>query len=340
MVTVCNQCKQDFQITEELIGSKVECPVCCNKWVVQDLSIIYPPLYDLPDYTVIDLETTGLSPREDRIIEVAAKKVRKHQVVDSIETFVYPGCSVPQAVTSITGIRTSMLKDAPLWHEIADNLSSFIDGERLIGHNIIDFDSLFLHNNFSRVMKALPKWELLDTLDMARELFPQLENHKLSTITSAFNIKTPNHRAMADVECTRQIFEGFLKITNEYKIDLYNFMRYPVMKPYKTTFDDTNPFYKKNIVLTGEFDQLVREDAIAIIENMGGHYQTSVSMKTDFLVLCNGESDGTKHKKAKELQAKGMNITIINGSYFIQIYRKQNKGKLSLPPLSRHRATS
>ncbi len=337
MITICSQCHQEFPITVDLIGSKVECPACENKWIVQDLSIVYPPLTDIPDYTVIDIETTGLSPVEDRITEVAAQKVRNHQVIGSFETLIFPGCPVPQVVTQLTGIRTAMLKDAPLWHEIAGQIAEFIDGEILIGHNIKEFDSLFLNDGFSRVMKKTPKFELIDTLEIARNLLPSFENHKLKTITEAFNIQTTHHRAMVDVDSTRIVFEHLLKIATQTKIDLYDYFFFPIMKPYKTTFDETNPIYGKNIVLTGEFEQLAREDAIVIIENMGGHCQNSVSPKTDFLIICDTESNSSKMQKAIQLKSKGHDIIDMQGYDFLKLYAKQNDNKLFFPPISRRR---
>lgn len=335
MITVCSQCHQEFPITVDLIGSKVECPVCENKWIVQDLSIVYPPLDDIPDYTVVDIETTGLSHEKDRIIEIAAQKVRNHQVIDSFETLIFPGCSVPQVVTQITGIRTSMLKDAPLWHEIAGQLAEFLDGEILVGHNIKEFDSQFLNDGFSRVMKVTPQFELIDTLDMARDLLPNLENHKLDTLTTAFNVQTSHHRAMVDVDSTRVVFEHLMNKASETKTDLYDYFFFPVMKTYKTTFDETNPLYGKNIVLTGEFEQLAREDAIVIIENMGGHCQNSVSLKTDILIICDNESNSSKMQKAIQLKSKGHDIKGMHGDDFIKLYAKQNGGKLFVPPISR-----
>ncbi|MDY0176187.1 MAG: exonuclease domain-containing protein [Lentisphaeria bacterium] len=335
MITVCSKCYQDFPITEELFGSTVECPICENQWLVQDCSIAYPPLVDIPDYTVIDIETTGLSPGKDRITEVAAQKVRNHQLVDSLETLVFPGCSIPRAVSQLTGIRAAMLKDAPLWHEVAEKIANFIDKEILVGHNIKDFDSSFLTDGFSRVMKTPPKVELVDTLEMSRDLIPSLDNHKLSTVCKAFGIESTYHRAMVDVDSTRQVFENLLGLAAKKQRDLYDYFSYPLMEPYKTTFDETNPLYGKNIVLAGEFWQLAREDVQVIIENMGGRCQSSVTMKTDILIICDGISNGSKVQKARQLKAKGQDIKAMNGEDFLRIYTRLNGGKLHRPPISR-----
>ena len=106
---------------------------------------------------------------------------------------------------------------------------------------------------------------------------------------------------------------------------------------YKTTFDETNPLYGKNIVLTGEFEQLAREDAIVIIENMGGHCQNSVSLKTDILIICDNESNGSKLQKAMQLKSKGHDIKGMQGDDFLKLYAKQNGDNLFFPPISRRR---
>ena len=109
-----------------------------------------------PDYVVFDLETTGLSPVSDGIIEISAVKVENGKVTDSFSTLVNPGRRIPAAATRVNGITDQMVKDAPGLKEALDQFLSFIGDQVLVGHNIHSFDMGF----FIYVMEELYKTRL------------------------------------------------------------------------------------------------------------------------------------------------------------------------------------
>ena len=105
-------------------------------------------LYDkLNDFTVIDLETTGLSPSIDSIIEIAAYKVRNNKIVDTYQQLINPEISISPFISDLTGITNDMVVDKPTLNQIIDDLYDFLKEEILLGHNI-HFDFNFLYDNF------------------------------------------------------------------------------------------------------------------------------------------------------------------------------------------------
>ncbi len=128
-------------------------------------------------FVALDLETTGISPAEDRIIEIGAIKVvdGKEQAVFS--TFVNPEMKIPPRITQITGINDSMVCGAPVLKDIFLNLLEFLEEYPLLGHNII-FDYSFLKT--AAVNMDLPfEKQGIDTLKMARRVYANLESKSL-----------------------------------------------------------------------------------------------------------------------------------------------------------------
>lgn len=171
----------------------------------------YRPASDIvkrkaPKYLVIDVETTGLSPDDDRIIEVAAVKCENDRIVDRFHSLINPGRPIPSRVTEITGINDSDVKNAPDMDEIAPKLSEFIEDLPLVAHNA-NFDIKFIANSFKRagVSKGMI---YIDTLCLARIAFPDMPNHKLSTLIDEFGLSdhAQEHRAMSDAEATQRLY--------------------------------------------------------------------------------------------------------------------------------------
>jgi DNA polymerase III epsilon subunit family exonuclease len=165
------------------------------------------------DYTVIDIETTGLSGRTCQIIEVAAIRYRNHEESGQYTSFAYAGY-VPRFIADLTGIRQDMIDDAPSESEVLDELVGFIGGDTLIGHNIIRFDAPFIETRYRILIDRAFSLgnRKIDTLALARRAMPNLYNHKLDTVASALNIRNRNaHRAFSDVETTQKCYCHFFR---------------------------------------------------------------------------------------------------------------------------------
>ena len=166
----------------------------------------------IQDFVVLDLETTGLSVKEDQILEIGAVKVQGGEVTASYETFVNPGRKVPERITELTGIRDEMIADAPDVETAVRGFLDFCGGLPLLGHNIL-FDYSFIKQAAINARLDFEK-EAWDTLKIARKALPDLESRSLEALCGYYQIPREHaHRAMDDVLETLALFrkleEGF-----------------------------------------------------------------------------------------------------------------------------------
>lgn len=155
-------------------------------------------------YISIDLETTGLNPRQDRIIEVGAVKIESGRVTDVFSTFVNPGRGLEERVTELTGIRNADLSDAPYIEEILPGLLSFLGELPLLGHSIL-FDFSFLKK--AAVDQRIPfEKEAVDTLKIARKYLAELEHRSLDYLCGYYAIPHQAHRALEDARATHILY--------------------------------------------------------------------------------------------------------------------------------------
>lgn len=160
------------------------------------------------DYVVFDLETTGLSPVTDAIIEISAVKVRGGKVTDSFSTLVNPGRKIPAAASRVNGITDRMVADAPCLKEALERFLPFIRGEILVGHNIHSFDMKFLNAAMQEFYQKDLENDYIDTLYMARSCLKELARHRLVDLAAHFRISTQGaHRALNDCMMNQKCFE-------------------------------------------------------------------------------------------------------------------------------------
>ena len=165
-------------------------------------------------YCVLDLETTGLSAKTEKITEIGIMKVRNGEVLEEFCEFVNPEKPIPQRVQEITNITDDMVKDAPTIEEIFPKVLEFIKGTVLVAHNAT-FDIGFLKT----VAKDLGyefDYTYVDTLPLARKLYPELKKHKLGKIAEYLKIKVEvAHRALDDVDTTVKVLREMMKTLQE-----------------------------------------------------------------------------------------------------------------------------
>lgn len=168
-------------------------------------------------YVVFDLETTGFSPHQNKIIEIGAVKVVKGEVVDTFSEFVNPQVPIPYQIENLTGINDRMVMDAPVIEEILPKFMAFCTGSVMVAHNA-DFDMSFIVENAKR--QNLPcDYTVLDTVALARMLMPHLGNFKLNNISKHLGINLENHhRAVDDATATSEIFMKFIEMLKEREI--------------------------------------------------------------------------------------------------------------------------
>ncbi|MBD5830789.1 DEDD exonuclease domain-containing protein [Janibacter melonis] len=169
---------------------------------------------DLRDVTfvVVDLETTGGSPRDCGITEIGAVKVRGGEVIGELQTFVNPGEPIPPFIQSLTGITDAMVRDAPRSAAAVTSFLEFAKGAVLVAHNA-RFDISFLKAACAAAEMPWPRHDVLDTVHLARQVMrrDEVRNHKLSTLAVAFGATTtPDHRALHDARATVDVLHGLI----------------------------------------------------------------------------------------------------------------------------------
>lgn len=165
------------------------------------------------DYVVFDLETTGVNPERDSIIEISAVKVGDGKTIGEYSTLVNPGCHIPAAATAVNGIRDNMVADAPQEGEAMEGFLEFIGGSILVGHNIHTFDMNFAYDAVLRALGKELDNDYVDTLYMARSCLPGLSHYRLTDICEYFHIAVEGaHRALNDCRMNQRCYEELGKI--------------------------------------------------------------------------------------------------------------------------------
>lgn len=166
------------------------------------------------DFVVFDIETTGFSKTECKIIEIGAVKVSGGEIVDKWSSFINPQCKIPEHIKELTHITDSMVKDAPLFEDIIDDFIGFCDGCVLVAHNA-KFDMGFMKEKTKEQGKRFD-FPYLDTLMLSRCMFKNLPNHKLDTICKHLGvILASHHRAVDDAGATAKSFVKMLDMLSK-----------------------------------------------------------------------------------------------------------------------------
>ena len=173
-------------------------------------------------YVVFDVETTGLSAVYDTIIEIAAVKMYKGNVIDTFEAFINPGVALSQLIINLTGITDSMLRDAPNEAAVMPKFREFCEDGILVAHNA-SFDMGFINKSYERLGLGEAPNPVIDTLEMSRFLHPQLKSHRLNTLAKRYNVNLEqHHRAVFDAETTGHLCWIFIKEAKEDHNILYH----------------------------------------------------------------------------------------------------------------------
>lgn len=156
------------------------------------------------NYVAFDIETTGLNPKYEKIIEIGAVRVRDGETVDTFSTFVNPAKSLPARIVELTGIRDADVAAAPYIDEILGAFLAFVGDDALLGHNIL-FD-------YSFVKKAAVNQKLtfekqgIDTLRIAKKFLSGLESRQLGFLCEHYQIALDAHRALNDAVAEHRLY--------------------------------------------------------------------------------------------------------------------------------------
>lgn len=292
-------------------------------------------LVDFPeDYVVIDIETTGLSPRYDAIIELAAIKVNENIEVDRFSSLVNPGFKIDPFISELTGITNEMLQGAEKIESVLPKFLDFIGNFHLVGHNV-NFDINFIYDNSIKILQKPLTNDFTDTMRVSRFVLKNLPHHRLKDLAEFYKINYENaHRALSDCKITQecflklqesilkeyQSFEEFIKSTKYHNHSRINIGE---IVSSRESFDESHPLFGKYCVFTGTLEKMIRKDAMQIVVDLGGCIENNVTSKTNYLILGNNDycpliKDGksAKYKKAETLKLQGNDIEIIPESVF------------------------
>lgn len=300
-------------------------------------------IIDFPDdYVVLDLETTGLSPEWNSIIEIGAIRAESGMIVDTYQQLVNPGFEIDNFIQSLTGITNEMLSDQPSISAVLPQFEKFIKNYFVVGHNV-NFDVNFLYDNYEYCLNKPFTNGFIDTMRLSRKVLPNLSHYRLIDVVEELGIDGSEfHRALSDCEYTYKCYEtmkaiiecdfgGYDKFKSLFKNNYYEkSIDLTKLSPQCESFDETHPLYGKVCVFTGILEQFTREQAAQIVVNLGGQCGNTVTKKTNFLILgnndyCSAIKDGksTKQKKAEAYKLKGQDIEIIPESVFYEMIKSE-----------------
>jgi len=172
-----------------------------HSWTVLGSPLLQQRLNEVT-FAVVDLETTGSVIGVDEIIEIGLVQIRGGQVVDRFETLVWSDRTIPPWVARLTGISNDDLEGAPTFSDIAEQLFSLLDGNVFVAHDI-RFDLPFLRWEFARRGLVRPAVTGLCTLELSRQLWPNLASRSLPDLARSFGVDHDNpHRAADDAMAT------------------------------------------------------------------------------------------------------------------------------------------
>lgn len=155
-------------------------------------------------YTAVDVETTGLDPKKDKITEIGAIRIEKGKVADSFHTLVNPGRKLEERIVSLTGLTDELLGEAPFIQDVIGRFLEFETTGCLLGHSVL-FDFSFLKRAAVNAGKQFDK-NGIDTLAISRKYLQELESRSLPYLCRHFGIEHRAHRALSDIEATLDLY--------------------------------------------------------------------------------------------------------------------------------------
>ena len=310
------------------------------------------------EYVAIDIETTGLDPEFDSIIELGAVRMVDGNETSRFSSLVNPECEIDSFITSLTGITNEMLSSAPVLPDILPAFLDFVGSSIVVGHNV-HFDVNFIYDACEAC--ELPRFanDSINTIRISRRLYPTLPNHKLSTVSNFLNIQNENeHRAASDALVTAMCLEemrdyacknaiSFDSCQSTSKIKSSSLSRSTdsrnansfdscqssgkvkassLSRSTDSRYDPDNMLFEKVCVFTGALEKMSRRNAMQLVTDIGGICADNVSKKTNFLILGNNDyyasvngGKSAKQRRAEALRQQGYDITILSENVFYDL---------------------
>lgn len=162
------------------------------------------------NYTVVDIETTGLSPSRDEIIELSALKIRNGNIRGKFSRLIKPETPIGSFITRLTGISNDMVMTSPKIEEVLPEFTEFISDDVILGHNV-KFDLNFIRTNLEKCGFLPLKNNTADTMTLARR-YCKLKSHSLKNLALHYNVSiSGHHRALNDCLITHNVYQNIKK---------------------------------------------------------------------------------------------------------------------------------
>lgn len=295
------------------------------------------------DFCVLDLETTGLNPTYDEIIEVGMLKVRDNKIIDSFTSLVRPETTyieddddgniiceyfIDDFIIELTGITNEMLAQAPTLKEISNEVLEFIGRDVIVGHNV-NFDINFLYDFMAANFNNELNNDYWDLMKLSRRILKGIDRHRLIDLADYLGYTFTGHRALNDCQATFDIMAKLKAYAVEHDIEYTvlpsgKAMNLKNLETTETNIDPENYFYNKSICFTGKLEHFTRKEAAQICVNLGAKCENSVTKHTNLLVLGGFDSisnvkgnKSSKLKKAEKLILSGQDLEIMDEKLFL-----------------------
>ena len=270
-----------------------------NRYMDGKLLLAYPD-----DYTVLDIETTGLSPQNDYITEISAIKYRNNRRVDEFSSLVKPELSIPYYITRLTGINDAMVADAPAIDEVILSFMDFLADDIIAGYNVA-FDLSFIAENLAGYYAKRLANDYVDVMKLAQNELPFLGRYKQTAVAEYFNIATAGaHRALVDCNICNGCYQKLKELAGQ------GYFEELIRK-----------LADKNIVLLGSFDGLYLKNLQEILTALGASVAYHVTAASDMVIVGTADAsvcEGADLQRAVSMKNAGKNIYILKEDVFCQ----------------------
>ena len=228
----------------------------------------------IQDFVCLDLETTGLNPKQDRIIEIGMVKVRSGQIADTFSCLLDPRQELDQRIEEITGITSLELKNQPTQNEMLPKILEFLGEDVLLGHRVL-FDYSFLKRAFTNEKISFER-KGIDTLWLARKLVQDCESKSLPKLCEHYHIEYRAHRALSDALATVRLYQILVEQYYEEELFLPRPLVFRAKKESPITKAQVNHLTqlieKHGIDLKKEITSLTRNEASRQIDRILSTY--------------------------------------------------------------------
>lgn len=302
------------------------------------------------DFVAIDFETANSL--RTSVCSIGIVQVKNGKIKEEIHTLINPLSEFNFYNTKIHGITEDMVHSAPTFEEFWPTFKGFVDNQTLIAHNA-SFDISVLRGSLNHFHEPYPDFSYGCSYQIAKKVWPNLYNHKLSTVANYLSISLRHHDALEDSRAAALITLEAMKKTNTNSVqEIASMYKLKIGTPYpvtkkttrvrktkedimveslvaeNTTLDKKHPFYGATIVFTGRMVSMTRSLAAQYAVNCGASCKGVVDMQTNFLVV--GDHDlekyvlgikSSKMQKVEQMIGQGYPIEIVGESDFIKLVR-------------------